>query len=223
MDSNTPPAAHDIREDSAFQRLSMRHQRFVLEYVIDLNATKAYIKIFPDSGATAAGVNGHKLLKNTKIFLALKEVQGNVLNYLGITAARVLREVGRCGFLDIRQTFNEAGTLLSVHEMPEDVAAAISSIEVFEQFEGAVKDRVFIGYTKKVKFVDKRGSLELLMRHASPLNDKLKVQHDATDPLKQLLTELGSSAFQPVALDPDYANTAPGAVSVKKKQWQAPK
>ena len=107
--------------------------------------------------------------------------------------------------------------------MPDDVAATISSIEVFEQFEGTGKDRVFIGYTKKVKFVDKRGSLELLMRHASLLNDKMKVQHDATDPLKQLLTELGSSAFQPVASDPDYAKSAPGADSVKKKQWKAAK
>ena len=65
-----------------FQSLTLKHQRFVGQYVTDLNATKAYMQVFPETDAPTAGVNGHKLLKNAKIFSAVMEVQANLLGHL---------------------------------------------------------------------------------------------------------------------------------------------
>jgi phage terminase small subunit len=48
------------------------------------------------------------------------------------TAKRVLREIANVAFLDPRRIFAEDGSLLSPHEWPDDIAAAVSSIDVVE-------------------------------------------------------------------------------------------
>jgi phage terminase small subunit len=51
--------------------ISPRHQRFVTEYCVDFNATKAYIRAgYSENGA---GEAAHKLLKNNQIIDAIEE------------------------------------------------------------------------------------------------------------------------------------------------------
>ena len=59
--------------------------------------------------------------------------------------------------------------------MPEALRLAISSIEVFEEFEGSGKDRVYIGDTKKLKIWDKVKALELLGKHLKLFTEKLEL------------------------------------------------
>ncbi|ACR15021.1 TerS [Burkholderia phage BcepIL02] len=51
----------------------------------------------------------------------------------------------------------------------------------------------------EVKMHDKQGFVQLLMRHAGMLNDKLKLQGDPENPLKLLLQQVQGSALKPTA------------------------
>ncbi|CAB3972282.1 terminase small subunit [Burkholderia aenigmatica] len=55
----------------------------------------------------------------------------------------------------------------------------------------------------EVKTHDKQGFMQLLMRHAGMLNDKLKLQGDAENPLKLLLMQMQGSALKPTATPGD--------------------
>jgi phage terminase small subunit len=72
----------------------------------------------------------------------------------------VLREVARLAFSDHRRLYNSDGTLKRPDELDDDTAAAVASVEVFEQYEGRGKSRTLVGYTKKVKLSDKNAALD---------------------------------------------------------------
>lgn len=54
-------------QDRIKTELNERHRKFAEIYADCLNATKAYLAVYPDVTVETAGVNGCKLLKNAKI------------------------------------------------------------------------------------------------------------------------------------------------------------
>jgi phage terminase small subunit len=92
-----------------------------------------------------------------------------------ITADKVLTELARLGFSDIRQLFNDDGAMKPINELSDDVAVCISSIEVDELYEGRGEDRKCIGHTRKVKLWDKKGPLELLAHHLGIIKNKVEL------------------------------------------------
>ena len=90
---------------------------------------------------------------------------------------RCLQELRAIATLDVRQAYNEDGTLKNVRDMPPQLAAALQSVETDELFEGNGADRTMIGYTKKVKFWDKAKAIELFMKKHGLLVERVKVQH----------------------------------------------
>ena len=96
--------------------------------------------------------------------------------FVEITADRVLRELARIGFLDLRKLYREDGCLVPPHEGDDDTAAAVAGVEVLEEFAGRGEDRSLIGYTKKVKLVSKEGTLTLAARHLGMLHDNVKIE-----------------------------------------------
>ena len=61
-------------EDLIKGDLNERHKKFAEAYAESLNATKAYLEAYPDASVETAGVNGCKLLKNTKIDAYIKSL-----------------------------------------------------------------------------------------------------------------------------------------------------
>lgn len=146
--------------------LTQREQVFVAAYAIEKNGTKAAKAAgCPPKGAA---VQASRWLKNPKILAAierrtaghLRAVQGE----LDISRERILTEMARCAFIDPRKLFNADGTLKKPHELDDDTAAALSSIETEELFDGRGDDRQFIGYGKKVKLWNKLGALDSLAK-----------------------------------------------------------
>ena len=88
---------------------------------------------------------------------------------------------------DIRQLYDENNKLLPVKAWPNSVAAAVTAVESFEEFEGSGQDRTYIGDTKRVKLVDKNRSIELVMKHLSMLVEKHEVKGNLT--LEQLVRD----------------------------------
>ena len=75
---------------------------------------------------------------------------------------RVLLELKRMSTVDPALAYDDNNCLVDVKNIPAEMRACIAEISVFEEFQGAGKDREFIGYTRKVKFWDKNSALEKL-------------------------------------------------------------
>lgn len=163
-------------------KLTEKHLAFCREYLIDLNATRAYKTVYKCS-VKVAEVNGCRLLRNAKVQKKLTELIQKRAKRTEITADEVLREVARIALADVGQAFNDDGTLKEIHKIPKDVRRAISAIETTETFMGDGENRVWDGYTRKLKFWSKDKQLENLMKHLGLLgkeNDLPPINNNTT-------------------------------------------
>ena len=118
-----------------------------------------------------AKTQASRMLATPRIKAEIDRVMGKAMAKLEITVERVLNEVARLGFADIRKCFNVDGTLKPLHELDDDTAAALVGMEVIEiEDNGSVRV-----VAKKFKFADKKGSLELLGKHLKMWTDKIEV------------------------------------------------
>ena len=141
-------------------------KRFCDEYLIDLNATRAYKVAYKRCKKDeTANVNGSKLLRNTKVKEYIAQKQTEIQKRTEITQDRVLKELAKIAFGDIRKLYTENGALRNIIDLEDDIAGAISGVETFEEYEGRGADREYIGDTKKVKMIDKTKALELIGKH----------------------------------------------------------
>lgn len=166
-----------ISRMNGYGTLPLKQQRFVDEYLKDLNATKAYERVYGVKNDTA-DANGPRLLGNARVAAAIAHAAEERAKNAGVTVERVLKELVRMAWVDISEAYDENGALKPIHDIPEDVRRAIVSIETDEIWEsvdyqepqasgGSLtrQRKELIGYTKKVKFADKRGSNELLGKY----------------------------------------------------------
>lgn len=134
--------------------LSPRQQRFVEEYIIDLNATQAARRA--GYSQKNAKVSGSTQLSKPNIQKAIAKATAARSQRTAITADRVVRELARIAFGDPRKLLNDDGTLKPLHELDDDTAATISSFEMTELGEAKLS---------KAKVWDKNAALDKLMRH----------------------------------------------------------
>lgn len=145
------------------QALTDRQRVFCEEYLVDLNGTEAAKRA--GYSAKTARVMAQQNLEHPAVIEHLAVMMKERSERTQVTADRVITEVARLGFSDLRKLFDDHGGLLPVTQWPDDMAAAVASVEVDELFEGFGENRVQVGYTKKVKLWDKPRALELLGKH----------------------------------------------------------
>ena len=156
--------------------LNPRQSRFVAEYLIDLNATQASIRA--GYSKNCAKEIGAENLTKPNIAAAVQKAMDERANRLQIKQDRILQELGRVTFFNIRTLFDIDGKLKALHTLDDDAAAAITSVETIEQFAGAGAKRKLIGHVRKVRVVDKVASLTLAMRHMNMLTEKVVLGGD---------------------------------------------
>lgn len=100
-------------------------------------------------------------------------------------AERLLQELRRLAFLDIRKAFNADGTLKPITEWNEELGSAVQAIEVDELFEGFGQDREWKGFTKKIKLWDKNKSIEMLCKTMQMFAERIEVS--ASESFEQLI------------------------------------
>jgi phage terminase small subunit len=162
--------------------LTPKERLFALEYLVDLNATQAAIRA--GYSKKTAGAIGHENLKKPEIKEFLDEQIAKREKRVEVTADRVLAELMRVGFSDLRRAFNEDGSLKAPKDWPDDVAAAMSSVEVVEEFEGKGEDRQQVGWTKKVKLWDKPRALEMLGKHLKLFAERVEHSGPSGGPIE---------------------------------------
>jgi len=148
------------------KKLTNKQKQFVNEYLVDLNGTQAAIRA--GYSKSTAGVIASENLKKPYIQEAIAKAVENRARRTLITQDRVLKELARLAFFDVRQLYDESGNLIPVHQLPEEVAAAIGGLDVVTE---TTKDLIKTA-TTKIKLIDKKGSLELIGRHLKMFVDR---------------------------------------------------
>lgn len=137
--------------------ITPRQWRFIQEYLIDLHVTKAAIRA--GYSPHTAMQQGSYLLRKVNIWDAVEQLQEERAARYEITAERVLLELKRVAFADVRNVvkFGPTGVdLRSSKSLGDDEAAAVAEVsETITQHGGS----------KKVKMHNKIDALKTLLEH----------------------------------------------------------
>ncbi len=82
----------------------------------------------------------------------------------GIHTEKTLLEIARIAYFDPAEVLSNRGGIKDIGDMDPGARVCIVGYEVEELFEGRDKDRVQVGTLKKLKFADKLGALDKLMK-----------------------------------------------------------
>lgn len=151
--------------------LSPKQQRFVEEYLIDLNGAQAAIRA--GYSPKTAQEQSSRLLSNVKVAEAVAAAKQERAERTGITADRVLLELARLGLSDVRKLFTDDGELRRVTDLDDDTAAAVASVEVVTKPGEIDEDgNRTVEYVHKVKLWDKNSALDKIAKHLGMLSDR---------------------------------------------------
>lgn len=133
---------------------------------------------------------GFQLSARPEIKRRIVEIRESQLKASDVTAERVMRELGRVAFADVRDIFNADGTLKPIHELSDDAAASIAGIEhethvkigpkvtrkeldlaTGEEIEVTESEITHVR-TAKVKRFDKNNALTVLAKHYKIIGDE---------------------------------------------------
>jgi phage terminase small subunit len=165
-------------------RLTPKQEGFALAYCRLMNASDAYREVYDVKRSTSKSVNemASRLLKNVKVASMIAEIRATSEKTTILTVEQTRTELARVCFSDVRRLCNPDGSLKQVHELDDDVAAAISSFKIKEiEIDGRVAVR-----TIEVKFWDKVAALDKAMRHLG-LYERENAQHSENLELQVVL------------------------------------
>ena len=146
--------------------LTAKRQRVVEEYVVDLNATQAAIRAA--FAASSAAVEGARLLRNAKVGAEISRLQAERSERTQISADRVLAELARIAFSDMRRFMKWGANgieLIESETLNDDDARCVAEVS-----------RSADGGSVKFKLHDKTAALERIGRHLGMFTEKLEHQ-----------------------------------------------
>lgn len=167
--------------------LNDKQRRFVEEYLIDLNATQAAIR----AGYSAKTANrvGPRLLSNVGIAAAIAKAQEKRSARTGITQDRVLAELAKIGFADIRKAVRwgrNPGDVTSENADPNGLniypVSLVPSEEMDDDTAAAVAEVSLTQTGVKIKMYDKRAALVDIGKHLGMFDGKDGDDDDAATP-----------------------------------------
>ena len=156
------------RKDGNRNKLNPKQILFIHEYLIGLNGTRAYMNVYDCKDANLAGVCAYELLRKPKIMESMSKVLRERLNDLGLERDRVIQELMRIAFYDIRQFYKEDSSMKGIHELNIDEVSAISAIVQYERNRSAGKEveSEVTGIVTEYKFHSKQKALEILCKYS---------------------------------------------------------
>jgi len=162
------------------KKLTGKQQRFIAEYLVDLNATQAAIRA--GYSKKTAFVVGHENLRKPYIQEALLKAREAQEQRTQIKADDVLRELYRLASFDPRKLFNADGSPKDITELDDDTAACIGGIDIVERITNAEEGE--LERIKKLKIWDKNRALENLGKHFALFVERQEHTGKNGDPIK---------------------------------------
>lgn len=174
----------DLIGDTPISTLDDVEEDFCQHYVANGVAWVAYRDTIAAYKQLAGNTN--TLRKASSMFMQHERIKKRIAELRSqsyaaneITPARVVEELGKMAFFDIRKVFDRNGNLKAVHELDDVTAAGIAGLEVSqdsitksqniygaedEADIGRVDETKVVTRTAKLKLVDKSKALDQLSR-----------------------------------------------------------
>lgn len=164
-------------------KLSPKLKRFCDEYLVDNNGKRAAIAA--GYSKKTAEVCASKMLRIPKLAAYIAQKTAKKCEKLEITAERVMQEIAKLAFYDVRKLVDDNGKLLPFSKIDDNTAAAIGGIDIVTRGNSEIS----VGEITKVKLSDKTKSLELLARHLKLLTDKTELTGADGKPLIPIIKD----------------------------------
>ena len=178
-------------------------KRFCDEYLIDLNATRAYKVAYSRCKKDeTANVNGSKLLRNTKVQEYISIKQKEIEKRTEVTQDMVIKELAAIAFSKASDyaklkkmkrnipIFDEEGIIADYKEEEYTGIEFTPTDELSEEQKKALSGIKQGKFGLEVNSCDKVRALELLGRHLGIFNDKLDVNVKEKQEKKNAISDI---------------------------------
>lgn len=150
--------------------MTRKQERFVEEYLVDLNATQAAIRA-GYSPATAKDIGCENLAKpniRARIDTAMAELSRRT----GVNQERVIRELARVAFVNAADVIDfDTATIRSGAARDDTAAVASVKVKTIPTMDGE-------GVEREIRIADKLKALELLGKHFGMFTDNINLTGD---------------------------------------------
>ncbi|MGP5510895.1 terminase small subunit [Pseudomonas helleri] len=152
--------------------LTAKQQRFVIEYLVDLNATQAAIR----AGYAAKGAKdqAYQLMQRPVIAAAIKEAMEARNQRTQVDADYVLNRLTEIDQMDLAAIHDDDGKLLPIKKWPLIWRQMVKEVDM---------------KSGKVKFHDKLKALELIGKHVTVNAFRENINHSGSIDLTQMSDE----------------------------------
>lgn len=182
-------------------KLTEKQKIFVNEYLVDLNATRAYKVAYSNvKKDDTAAVNGNRLLRNAKVKEYLDERMREREKRTEITQDKVLEELAAIAFSNGSKyakvieeiVYDENGEVLLDHNgniVKQKVVELVLTDELSETDKKAIASIKRGKNGIEISTCDKVRALELLGKHLGMFKEKVEVSGNINNPYEELTTE----------------------------------
>lgn len=147
--------------------LTPKQERFVAEYLVDLNATQAYIRA--GYSETGAAPSASALLRNPKVAAAVAARTAKVMAKVGLTEELIVANIYRPLAADVRKMFKD-GKILPIDQMEPEEASLVAAYDTVIENAKAGDNKT--DEVLKIRLVDKAKWAELGMKYLGLIKDR---------------------------------------------------
>lgn len=167
--------------------ITAKQQRFVDEYLVDLNATQAAVRAGYSN--RTAKQQGQRLLTNADLQASVASASASRSERTKVTADTVLLRLAEALEADLADLYDDEQNLKPVKEWPPIWRKGlVAGLEVEELFEGRREDREHIGRVRKVKLADRTRIIELIGKHVDVGAFRERIEHEGVIALVPSIT-----------------------------------
>lgn len=140
-------------------KLTYQQEDFCRQFILDLNATQAAIRA--GYSKRTATPSASRLLTSVNVQERIRELQAARSLETKVTAERVLLELARMGFSNMKNFINPFDDeVKNIHDLDDNHSACISEInDTVTSIDGVTTRK------RKIKLYDKTSALEKIARH----------------------------------------------------------
>jgi phage terminase small subunit len=183
------PTRKPSRKTGLALPLTEANKLFIRAYMIRRNATRAYMKAYPEASYETANTEGSRLLRDPRVSSRIKVLLAQEAARLKVTYEKVTDVLAAAAFGNIADVFNDDGSIMMPTDMDRDVASAIKSMKRKEILAkvgegGEVK---VIGHTIEISMHDRVQPARLLGLELGMFKEK--VEHSVDDDIVRAIRE----------------------------------
>lgn len=147
--------------------------RFVDEFLIDRNATRAYLKVYPEVTPGSARVLACRLLTKVHIAALVDEKEAELAAAVGLTQHRIKEELAVLSFSDIKNyVIDDNGHVELAENAPDGAIRAVQSLKRKRRVIQREDEEDIVEIETEIKLWDKPGSLRMAGQHLKMFTEK---------------------------------------------------